>query len=188
MHNVPSLSNEQRAVSVYLLVQAKHYSESLAQFSVWLLTAIGAALALMLANLDNVVKFIPPSSVKAGMYLLLAGLLCGALARYLGTTIKAQIAVINEGHSAGYELGTEIGLAAGKFDWSVFMEELRKSLWPPVRFFTTRTFQQELTGGGLQSVRQLTKSVQILGVVTLLQTIFVLLAALQMVLGIGSGA
>jgi len=97
-------------------------------FAVWLLAGLGAALGLMLANLDAVLSYIPAAEFRATVNLFLCALGLAVLQRYLGVGIHVGAETFEA------TLGRFCRVGIGNFDLSTFNAEVDKAYPPPWRW------------------------------------------------------
>jgi hypothetical protein len=172
MADAPPPLNEFTAAQKTLLMATKHVGNALPLFCVWLMAGSGAALSLVIANIQTVSNFIEITHIRFGLVVFLLSLVCAVLATYLSTVTKAALAAQTEGE----ELGREIEASAIKFNLSLYMEEYERGLLPPVRWIAHAAMQKAMQGDIVAGARMISKLSQIQALLVLAQGVLAILA------------
>lgn len=148
-----------------LSLGAHRSSESLDHFSGWLLAALGAALALLLANIDSVSRHLSVRSLRLALILFLCTLLVGVVGRLVHSIVGASARVATEAEPMGSQLA-EMQIQVN-FK-TVFQEMEEATFWPMCKVVATayaKVEQGDYAAGG----RLLARLTQIQGGLVLLE-------------------
>lgn len=165
-----------------LILATSRVSASLDTFSGWLAAGFGAALALFIANLDTVSKFVHLGNIKCASFLFLASALLAAIDKLLAVFIAAGTAAATEGAALGKEIA-ERGIA---FDIPKFFSEITRALFWPLSALARRSFKKTEAGDFASPSRLYTKAAQIQALIVILQAVLSLSAAVVIVGGLAA--
>ena len=162
-----------------LTAATNRVSASLDTFSGWLAAGFGAALALFIANLDSVSKFVSLESVKCASFLFLISALLAVINKLLAAFIAAGTTAAAEGAALGKDLrerGVELNVPA-------FFSNIEQALFWPLSRFANRAFAKASDGDFAKPSRMYTKAAQLQALVVITQAALSLAAAVIIVCG-----
>ena len=158
-----------------LMVGAGKSSAVLDTFASWLLGGFGAALALVLSNLDSVAVFLPVQSVKFSAAIFVVAAVVGVVEKYLAAVVSGAA----EAAAAGREIGEKA--AELDLDLSAVFQLSENAALPfmrlPLRWLLQKTAAGDLTASGRFFVR--CSNVQ--AILVLIEAVLILGAALALV-------
>ncbi len=163
-----------------LMLATSRVSASLDTFSGWLAAGFGAVLALFIANLDSVSKFISLESIKCGATLVLASTLFAVIDKFLAAFIAAGTAAAAEGAA----LGKDIAERGVELDVPTFFSQITRALFWPLSAFARSSFAKVGAGDFAGPSRMYTKAAQIQAFVVIIQAGLSLAAAIAIVHGL----
>lgn len=171
MEDIPNI-HEKVLVSALLSESTGKSSETLDAFSGWLLAGFAASVTLLLSNLSSLESYLSCAALHEFLMLFVAVVILGIA--------EKMLAVIVAGATAGAAIGRELGPKAAEnetpLDINVVLTEMEKSVIWPMRWFVKRSYAKAKAGNILSAPRAFAKCVQIQGLLTLLQAVFVVLA------------
>lgn len=158
-----------------LTVGAGKSSAVLDSFVSWLLGGFGAALALILSNLDSIVPFVPIEAIKRSAAIFMVAVVVGVVEKYLAAVVTGGA----ESSAAGREIGEKA--ADLELDLSVVFQLSERAALPPMRWFL-RSFLRKAAEGDLTvSGRLFTRLSNIQTFVVLAETFLILWAAVVLI-------
>ena len=170
----------QTAAQKTLIMVTRHVGDALPPFCTWLMAGSGAALSLVVANIDTVSKFIAITHIRFGLIVFLLSLLFAVLATYISTIVKAAIAAQVEAEA----LGQEIAATGEQFNLSLYMTEYERGLLPPMRWFAQSAMKKALNGDIVAGARMIAKLSQVQALLVACQSLLALVALGGLALGI----
>lgn len=185
-------SQEQNAAARVLFIMASRITPESQKFSNWVLSATGAAVALLLSNLDALVGIASTASIKWGLGALIVSILVGLLARYNAACIETALRVEQEIAALIVRIQEERleqeksqpGMAP--FRQEIFQGELEKSLLQPSLWMAERGARLARAGDPLAPIRMLAKLSQFNGRLIFVQFVLIALGPLWIVSGVRS--
>lgn len=163
-----------------LTLAAQKSSSTLDIFSGWLLAGFGAGFALLLANLDSIIQFLPLSSLKLGASLFLISAALAVLEKLIASFVASGAGAGIEGGKIGKQLAED----KVEFDRTVLFREIEKALPWPLSRFAKRAFERAQAGDYAVMSRVFTKASLLQGLVVLGQAALSLAAAMVVVCGL----
>ena len=176
----PSQTQANILAGQLLVIAARKVSVELDRFSGWLAAGFGAALALFIANLDTISKFIAPYSIRNAAILFLISAVLAVFEKLLAAFVAA-------GTTAGIKgaaLGKEIAEREIAFDIPAFFMETKRALYWPGRFFADRAFAKTHTGDFAGPGRIYAKTAQLQALTVITQALLSLAAAAIIIFGL----
>lgn len=127
-----------------LVVMGGTVSSELAKFSDWMMIGYGAAIGLIVSNLDKVNTHLSTESIQCAVKLYLVATVFHIVQRFLAARIAAMVAVT--------ESVSTLSLPSG-FEHPRFIESIITSIWYPVRWWASRSMRKNdpLLSGRLSS-------------------------------------
>ncbi|WP_054773457.1 hypothetical protein [Methylogaea oryzae] len=126
-----------------LAVMAATINTEHSAFSSWMVAGFGAAIGLLIANVDKVAPYISPTAIGVSTKLFLFAVMLNVLQRYLGAIIAGSVATAKEVESIP---------VTTTFDVNVVLNEIERStLWPMrplVRWSNRRILAGDIAFGG----------------------------------------
>lgn len=150
---------------------AEATSELADRFSNWMLGGFGAALALILANLDKLSSTIPIADVRRAGEIYVAAAALGVIEKLLALWAGGMA----KGFTAGLELGK--GVDPKNFDIDVYHESARKGFLRMGRWFLDRQIAALARGDITFVPRMALKAAQAQGALALIEAVLVVIAA-----------
>ena len=169
-----------KVANTLMLGMAKGVSESLSKFATWLLAGFSAAFTLILANLDNVTKFIQVNAIKEAVFLFLISLVIAVVQRWIFTIIQAGSLGSDEGMKIDSGLN-QAGLAINK---EVLLKEIEDASFYPAKYYIKKQYDKIRGGDHTVGGRQQIKLAQIQGFLMLAQVLMAVLSLVVFVNGI----
>ncbi|KQY51935.1 hypothetical protein ASD14_04480 [Lysobacter sp. Root494] len=163
-----------------LILATNRVSASLDAFSGWLAAGFAAALALFIANLDTVSKFVLLGNIKCASVLFLASALLAIADKLLAAFIAAGTTAATEGAA----LGKEIAASGVELDVPAFFSQVERALFWPLSAFARRSFANAETGDFGGPGRMYTKVAQVQVLIVIAQAGLSLAAAIVIVCGL----
>jgi hypothetical protein len=164
--------NERTAAQKTLIVATRCVGDALPSFSTWLTAGSGAALALVVANIETVSKFIKITHIRFGLIVFLLSLAVAVVATYIATIVKAAISAQEDGEA----LGKKIGSTTTQFDLRLYMSEYERGLFPPLRWMARSSMNKAMRGDVVAGARMIAKISQIQALLVACQSGLALLA------------
>ena len=106
---------EQVFANSLLTVGAGKSSAVLDSFVSWLLGGFGAALALVLSNLDSIAPFVPIEAIKSSATIFMVAVVVGVVEKYLAAIVTGGA----ESAAAGREIGEKPADLETRFSCSI---------------------------------------------------------------------
>jgi len=172
--------NSRLAAQQTLLSATRRVSDALPSFSTWLLGGFGAAFSLVVANIENVSKFIEISHIRFGLIVFLISLAVAVLATYLSTVVKAALGAQEDGEA----LGKLFAATEGGIDAQLFMTEYKRGLLPPIRWMAQSSLKKAEAGDVVAGARLIAKLSQLQALLVVIQSILALIAIGVLAFGI----
>ena len=155
-----------------LLAATRRVSEGLPAFSTWLLAGLGAALSLVVANIDKVSKFIEITHIRFGLIVFLISLGVAVLSTYLSTIVKVVLGSLEDGEA----LGKRLAASPDPIDIDLFIAKFERGLLPPIRWFAHSSMNKAKSGDVVAGARMIAKLSQVQALLVASQSILTLLA------------
>jgi len=149
-------------------------------FSGWMLTAFGAALALLLANIQTVSTFIRVEDLRRSAFVFLVAILVGVLQKSLASFVASTSAAALEGEA----LGRDIASAGARVDMQIIFGELERATLFPFRWIVRRALRKVANGDLAVGGRMCIMLSQLQGWAVSLESALALAAALIFVRGL----
>jgi hypothetical protein len=178
----PEISHlhEQVFANSLLTLGAGKSSAALDTFSGWLLGGFGAALALLLSNLDSVRPFLPIPVVKLAAFIFIIAAVIGVAEKYLAALVSGAV----EAFVVSSELGEKMGDRDIALDFSVIFAETERAAFGPARWIVRRMFKRVRQGDLVVSGRFFSRCSQVQGILVLCEAFLILLATCLIVGGL----
>jgi len=167
------ITNEKDAAAEALMIAAEKANASLMVFSGWLVGGIGAAVALLFSNIENVAQMVDTVFIKPALALLLLALLISTVSRLMSSMVSAGI----ESNEKSLLLAEEIRSTGTTFDVNVFMSEFARGLFPIQRWFANRSMSKAMRGDTAAVARGIAKLSQAQAMLVLFEVLLVVVAA-----------
>jgi hypothetical protein len=180
MPQVSEPLNEHDAAGQSLISAAREVNKSLKSFSEWLIAGVGAAFALLIANVEKVSQFTCVSYVHIALLLLLIGLAVSVVARLLSTMVSASLG----SYGTGVAIAKKIKDSGRPFDVNVFIGEFERGLFPYQRWLTKKSMAKAKAGDSVASARMIAKLSQVQAMLVLTETLLVIVALGLLVAGL----
>jgi hypothetical protein len=177
--NQPPMT-EQAAAQKTLIMVTRHVGDALPPFCTWLMAGSGAALSLVVANIETVSKFIAITHIRFGLIVFLFSLSFAVLATYISTIVKASIAAQVEGEA----LGKEIASTTKQFNLALYMAEYERGLLPPMRWLAQSAMKKAMSGDIVAGARMIARLSQIQALLVACQSLLALVALGGLAFGI----
>ena len=164
--------NERTAAQKTLIAATRRVGDALPAFSTWLMGGSGAALTLVVANIETVSKFIEIRHIRFGLIVFLLSLAVAVVATYISTIVKAALGAQEDGEA----IGKEINSTTEQFDILLYMAEYERGLFPPIRWIARSSMKKAMSGDVVAGARMIAKLSQIQTLPVVCQSFFALLA------------
>jgi len=122
---------EESVANNLLRVASQVGAEALGQFSGWLLGGTATALAIVLANLDILVRFVTIDEVRRTVIALLVALTLGVIARYVGM-------IAASGATSGARGEALAPVPSVEIDFERVFRHVQDVTWRPARWILQR--------------------------------------------------
>ncbi len=161
---------EKAVVGAILTVGVASGTRSLDAFASWLLGAFGAALAVLIANIDSMGAYLPATAIQCAATLFLIAAIAGVLQKYIAAALIAG----GEAGAEGRKLGAEIARQPGEeLDLEVCIQELER-VPGPIGWFLRRSLAKAKGGDLAASARTMVGWSTVQGFLVLLEAGLVL--------------
>ncbi|MBT0963868.1 hypothetical protein [Denitromonas iodatirespirans] len=167
-HNNSAKIDEDIYAGKLLNVMARSINSELTTFSTWMVAGFGAAIGLLVANIEKVAPYISPNAVGASTKLFLVAVILNVVQRYLAAILTGSVAAGKEAESISPTAPIDIS--------SVLNEIERATLWP-ARYMVRWSNRRILAGDFVLGGRLNAWSAQIQGWLVLAQMLAVVTAA-----------
>ncbi len=164
--------DERTAAKKTLIAATRHVGDALPPFTTWLMGGSGAALALAVANIETVSKFIEIKHIQFSLIVFILSLAVAVVATYISTIVKAALGALEDGET----LGKEIGSTTKSFDLLLYMTEYERGLFPPIRWMAQRSMKKAMQGDVVAGARMIAKLSQVQALLVACQSLLALLA------------
>jgi hypothetical protein len=171
---------EKIAAQKTLVLVTRHVGDALPPFCTWLMAGSGAALSLVVANIETVSKFIEVPHIRFALVVFLISLVFAVLATYISTMVKASIAAQTESEA----LGKEIAETSKQFSVLLYMAEYERGLLPPIRWIAHSAMKKAMLGDITAGARMIAKLSQIQALLVACQSLLALVALGGLAFGI----
>ena len=141
-------------------------------FSGWLLSGFAASSALFVSQYDSISKHLTASTIQTFLFFFLWSLLLGIIQKYLAVLVMAH----SQGSAIGRELGEKAAEKSIKLDFEIILSEMEKTILPPARWFVSRSYNKVKKGDLVSSTRNVSRLLQIQGMLAIIQAILMLVA------------
>lgn len=172
--------DERTAAQRTLIASTRRVGDTLPPFSTWLMGGSGAALSLVLANIETVSKFIEITHIRFALIVFLLSLALAVLATYLSSIVKAALGAQEDGDA----LGREVVNATTKFDFHLYVTEYEQGLIPPIRWVARVAMRKAMRGDIVAGARMIAKISQTQALLVACQSLLALLALGGLAFGI----
>lgn len=172
--------HEQVFANSLLTIGAGKSSSALDTFSGWLLGGFGAALALLLSNLDSVSPYIPIAVVKNAAFVFILAAVLGVAEKYLAAIVSGAV----EGFFLGTDLGERTAEREIELDLSVVFTETERAAFRPAKWIARRMLRKFRQGDLVASGRFFSRCSQVQGILVLCEAILVIFATCLIVGGL----
>jgi hypothetical protein len=180
MNNQKSPMNEKLAAQHSLLAAARRVSESLPAFTTWLLAGTGAAFSLVVANIDQVSKFIEITHIRFGLVIFLISLGIAVVTTYFSTIINAALATQEDTEA----LAKRINSSSEPFDVAIYINEYKRGLLPHIRWISQSSMEKAKNGDVVAGARLIAKLSQIQALLVVVHSLLTLIAIGGLVIGL----
>lgn len=150
-------------------------------FVSWLLAGFGAALALLIGNISEVIKFVPLAAIKNASILFLVAAAFTIVEKFLASRVIGAA----EAASIAAEVGRRLADDDVEVDFSVVFGELRKATLVPMRWLVARSIEKVEKGDFAASGRSFARQVQFQALLSFIVAGLVLWAMGLIVVGLG---
>lgn len=116
---------------------ASAVNSELSTFSSWMVAAFGAAIGLLIANIEKVAPYISPKTIGLATMLFLVAVMLNVVQRYLGAIVAGSVITGKE---------TESIPVTANLDIRFILDELEKSTLWPMRFMVAWSNRRVLAG------------------------------------------
>ncbi|MBY6106822.1 hypothetical protein KUW19_10085 [Ferrimonas balearica] len=171
--------HESILVGKLLSLTAYAATSSMDKFSGWMLAGAGAALTLVLSNIDTVSSFVPLSDIKLGVILFLVALALGVMQRWFTTSILAGSMVSDKAE----ELGRN---APEEFDYNHVLLEMEKAILYPQKWLVQYQYNKVIAGDFAAPGRMQALLSQIQMYIVVIQTGFIVASLVVLVSGLNT--
>lgn len=185
-------SQEQIAAARVLFIIASRITPESQKFANWVLSATGAAVALLLSNLSALVGIASTASIKWGIGALIVSILVGLVTRYNAASIETALRVQEEIDALMLRMAEERTEQEKRqpgspaFNAETFQAEMWKSLLQPALWMAKRGDRLARAGDHLAPIRMLAKLSQFNGRLIFFQFLLIALGPLLIVCGVRS--
>ena len=182
----PNLMNETQnaidklLVSALLFESAGRASAILDSFSGWLLGGYAAAIALLISQFDSIAKHLSPESIRYCLLVFLISLVVALIEKYLSSAIMAG----SQGAAVGRDMVSRAPFNTATLSPEVIFFETERAMFWPIRWFVQRSFAKVKQGDFVAAARNVTRCLQIQGLIVLVQAALLLLAIYTIVRGL----
>jgi len=180
MANSEPPMTEQAAAQLALLAATRRAGDALPLFSNWLLAGLGAALALVVANIEKISRFVEVTHIRFGLIIFLLSLAVAIVATYLSTVVKAALGAQEDGEA----IGKRAAASPQDFDVTVFMAEYERGLLPPIKWLAHLVMSKAQAGDFGASVRVIAKLSQLQALLVVCQGLLALVAVGALAFGL----
>jgi hypothetical protein len=160
--------NESIYAGKALAVMAAAINSEHSSFSSWMVAGFGAAIGLLIANVEKVAPYISPSAIGSSTKLFLVAVILNVIQRYLGAIIAGSVATGKEVESIP---------VATALDLQVILNEIEQSTLWPMRFMVRKSNNRIRAGDIAFASRLNAWMAQIVGWLVLVQMVVVIAAA-----------
>ncbi len=167
-HSTPANITESIYSGKVLTAMASSVNEHHLKFSSWMVAGFGAAIGLLISNIDKVATYISPAAIGCSTKLFLVAVVLNVLQRYLGAIISGSMEVAKkvEDLPINGDLNTQ----------AILKEIERATLWP-TRYMVRSSNKRILSGDIAYGGRLNAWMAQIAGWLVLSQMVAVVSAA-----------
>jgi hypothetical protein len=147
-------------------------------FLSWLLAGTGAALGLVVSNLNDLDSYISPSSVECAALLFLAAAFLAVLQKYISSVVVGS----GEAVEKAAELAEKASVEYDDLDFSIIQSEMEKSTLPTTRalkWLARKVFRDPDLARNTARVTQIQSLLAIISTAILLASISALVLGLQ---------
>ena len=159
---------------------AKAISESHSTFATWLLAGFSAAFTLILANIEEVSKFIETASIKEALFIFLYSMALAVIQKWLNTIIQGAF----KGGEEGAKLDAALIQSGVQINPEILLQEIENASWYPAKFLIKRQYNKVRAGDLLVGGRQQFKLAQLQGFLLLTQMGFAIWSLVVLINGI----
>lgn len=131
-----------------LVAMAAKLSSELSTFSGWMITAFGALLGVMLANIESVTKFIPVKALGWSVSIFLSAVALHVIQRYLASIVAGSVAAGEAAEAIPPHDNVDMRYVLGQLEQS--------TLWPTrllVRWSNSKIANGDLAVAGRMNAR-----------------------------------
>lgn len=156
-----------------LVAGAGKSSAAIDNFASWLLAGFGAALALLLSNMDSLTSALPLGCLKAAsvFFIIAAGI--GVVEKFLAVTISGAV----EASEVGASIGEKAASLNLDLDITYVFSEAKAASYPPMRWLLARMLDKAERGDLAAPGKFFTHCVQVQAVLALIEAVLILFAA-----------
>lgn len=149
-------------------------------FVSWLLAGFGAALALLVGNIAEIIRYLPLTTIKRASFLFMVSAALAIVEKYLASRVigAAETAAI------AAEAGKRIADDKVTIDFAIVFGELRKATFTPMRWLVDRGLDRVEKGDLAASGRSFARQVQLQALLSLVVAGLVLWAIGLIVFGL----
>ena len=170
---------EQQAAQHALLAASRAISAELAHFSGWLMAAGGASFALLVVNVDAVLKHVGSNSFKWALVWFACSLLAGLIGRWLAAGVAGVCAAIEPVQARAERCGP-----THRFNLLAFTKFMADASLPIYRHRAWRGFRQTRTGDMISGIGAVVRKSQYQSLLTLLQVVLVVVSVAVLAHGV----
>jgi hypothetical protein len=181
VNEIPNQS--EKAIAATLILEAVgKASAMLDSFSGWLLGGFAAAVALLIAQLSSLTKYISLSTIRGCLVLFIISVITALIQKYISSAIQAA----SQSATAARDILVKEPFSnfVPSLRLDVFLSEVERAIFFPVRLLVRRSFEKirqgDLTAGAINFARW----AQIQGYLVLFQSILLLGAILTILLSL----
>jgi hypothetical protein len=179
MANTERPTTEQAAAQQALLSATRRAGDAMPPFSNWLLAGLGAALALVVANIEKISRFVEVTHIRFGLIVFLASLAIAIVATYLSMVVKAALGAQEDGEAIGKRAS-----ASQDFNVTIFMAEYERGLLPPIKWFAHFVMSKARAGDFGAGARVIAKLSQLQALLVVCQGLLALVAVGALAFGL----
>jgi hypothetical protein len=166
--SLPPKINESIYAGKMLRTMAAAVNSELSTFSSWMVAAFGAAIGLLIANIEKVAPYIAPNTVGLATKWFLVAVMLNVVQRYLGSIIAGSVV-------SGKEI--ESIPVTPSLDIKFILNELQQSILWPARFMVAWSIRRVLAGDFAFGGRLITWMAQVVAWLVVAQMIVLISAA-----------
>jgi hypothetical protein len=156
-----------------LVAGAGKGSAAIDHFASWLLAGFGAALALLLSNLDSLATSLPLGCLRSAAIIFIVAATFGVVEKFLAVIISGAV----EASGVGASIGEKAAEREVELDLAYVFSEAKAASYPPMRWLLAGMLNKAQRGDLAAPGRFFTHCTQAQSVLALIETFLILFAA-----------